>query len=569
VIVRRRLASSGARCIAPAERLGRSRVFGFWTNLYTVRDGRSLGFGDLSSLARIVAFAGELGAAFVGLNPLHALRNRGREISPYAPVSRLFRNPLYLDVRAVPGFADCAEARGRLASPEAAAALERARAADRLDHEALAALQRSLLEPLFARFEAAGRADASRRRDFDAFCQRGGELLEDFAVFCALEEHLETQGYPPDWRAWPAGYRDPRGAGVCAFAERHAPRVAFHAWVQFELDRQLAGVARAARRAGLAVGLYQDLALGSLASGFDAWAFPDLFRRDVHVGAPPDDYAAQGQDWGIPPMDPERLAARGYDYWRALLRAGFAHAGALRIDHVLGLVRQFWIPAGRPPREGAYVPFPARDLMTVVAEESRRHEALVIGEDLGTVPPGMAARLARYGILSSRVMLFERDPSGAFRPASRYSPRALVTANTHDLPPLRGWWEARDLALREVLGLVSAEEARARRREREAARRALRRRLVRDGHLPPEPDPDPARLAGAVHAFLARTPSPLLGVSLDDLTGEAEPVNVPGVGPERHPSWSRRMGLALDAIPDDPGVRRALQGLDARGGSWP
>jgi 4-alpha-glucanotransferase len=361
-------------------------------------------------------------------------------------------------------------------------------------------------------------------------------------------------GRARDWRAWPVRLRDPGSDAVRAFRRAHPWQVDFHAWLQFELDAQLAAVAREAGSAGLAIGLYPDLALGSSRAGFDAWAFPERFASGVTLGAPPDDYAPEGQDWKLPAMLPAALAADGFAWFAHLLRASFAHAGALRVDHVLGFQRQWWIPAGRPASDGAYVRFPARELLRVLARESRRARALVIGEDLGTVPPGLTARLARRGILSSRVLLFERDTRGGFKPARRMSPRALLTANTHDLPSLAAFWSGRDLALRRELGVIPDDASLARALERrEAERKALLGRLNAEGARLGA-SPSAGQLCAAVYAFLCRSPAPLVGVSLDDLAGETEPVNVPGVGPERFPSWTRRMGRPLEAL-------RTLSGL--------
>lgn len=549
------------RCTTVREVLGRRRSFGLWTNLYTLRSERNLGFGNLSDLRRLVAWAGRCGADFVGVNPLHAIRNRGHEVSPYSPVSRFYRNPLYLDVGEMPELQRCPSAQRLLASPSVREELHRLRAADHLDPERVASLQRRLLAPLHRAFR---KQQDARTRAFHRFRARQ-RLLEDYATFQALEERLASAGYARDWRRWPRELRAHDSPAVEAFRRRHRDLVELHAFVQFELDRQLARAARAARSAGLAVGLYQDLAVGSLASGFDAWRFQDRIVFGASLGAPPDAYARRGQDWGLPPLHPRRMADNDFEIWRGLLRAAFAHAGALRVDHVLGLFRQWWVPAGRPAAEGAYVRFPTGSLLAVLAEESRRQRALVIGEDLGTVPPQVAPTLARYGVLSSRVLLFERDRSGRFRSARRWSHRALATANTHDLPPLAAFWSGSDLDLRRSLGLLRDAAALSRaRREREAERRALLYRLEADGHLAPGRDPAPEELTRAVHAFLCSTPCPLVGLSLDDLSGETEPVNVPGVSIERHPSWTRRMRLPAEELPSDPRVQTALRGATRR-----
>jgi 4-alpha-glucanotransferase len=552
-------------CTPPEARLGRSRVFGLWTNLYTLRSRTNPGFGNLSDLRTLVRLAARHGAAFVGLNPLHALRNRGHEVSPYSPLSRLFRNPLYLDVTRVPELGECERSRRLAASPGLRAQLERLRGADRIEAEAVATLQARLLASLHRAYaRRAARGPSARATAFRRY-QAGQPLLRDFATFLALEEHLAARGVPRDWRRWPRALRRHDAPEVVAFARAHAREVERHAFVQFELDRQLASVARQARRAGLPLGLYQDLALGSLGSGFDAWRLPDCFVMEASLGAPPDAYARTGQDWGLPPLHPWRAAREDWQIWRWLLDAAFAHAGALRIDHVLGLFRQWWVPAGRPASEGAYVRFPTRALLGVLAEKSRRYQALVIGEDLGTVPPQVAPTLARHGILSSRVLLFERDREGRFPPASRWSPRALATANTHDLPTLPAFWRGRDLVLRRTLGVIRDErELDAARRTRDAERRALARRLVRDGHLAADREPSDAELCRAVHAYLCATPCALVALSLDDLAGETEPVNVPGLSQARHPSWTRRMHLPVEALGRDAGVRIGLAGTAAR-----
>jgi 4-alpha-glucanotransferase len=555
-------------CLAPGRRLGGRRVFGICANLYTLRSRRNWGAGDLTDLRELVRWSGEVGAAFVGINPLHTLRNRGWEVSPYNPVSRLFRNALYLDVEEVPELAECDEARGRLASRPFREALARLRQADLVQYEALTALKRPLCAALHRTFAHHHRGrDTTRGRSYAAFLAREGEVLENFATFLTLEERFA--GALPGgggWRTWPAPYRDPRSPEVVAFRRANLERVDFHRWLQFELDRQLAEAAALARRGGLALGLYNDLALGTAPGGSDPWAFPGLFLEGVGVGAPPDDFSRTGQDWGLPPLHPRRMAADGYRYWIRLLRAAFAHAGVLRVDHVMGLFRQFWIPAGRPGTEGAYVRYPGEDLLGILALESRRHDALVVGEDLGTVPEGLRPVLRRRGLLSSRVLYFEQDRPGFFRASSRYPRRSLVTANTHDLPPLAGYWEGRDLALRREAGQIvdddALREALSRRRHE---RQGLLRRLAREGLLPHgEEAPERAELCAAVNAFLCQTPGALAGIALDDLAGETEPVNLPGVGMDRYASWSRRMRLSLEELPSSAQVARALAGTRGR-----
>ena len=550
-------------CPTPDSLLGGRRVWGITANLYTVRSARNWGAGDLGDLETLVRWAASVGADFVGVNPLHALRNRGTDVSPYSPVSRLFRNVLYLDVERIPELARSTAARTLLEAPETRQLLEALRGAGHVHYEAVMALKRPILELLHAEFrrardEEGDDAGADRARAYDAWVESQGEALRDFATFLAIEEVMaEERPEAGWWREWPEALRDPRSASVEEFRAREAERVDFHRWLQFELDRQLGTVAAAASDAGLDIGLYEDLAIGTSPNGSDAWGFPDLFAAGATVGAPPDVFQKDGQNWGLPPIDPHKLAADGYRYWIRLVRSALGHAGALRIDHVMGLFRQFWIPEGKTGHDGAYVRFPADDLLGILALESTRAGALVVGEDLGTVPEDVPPTLARWGVLSSKVLYFERDERG-FASNASYAPRALATANTHDLPTLAGFWSGRDISLAHELGVADEEETRRRESERRDERDALLRRLRADGVLGEEDAPEGAALRGAVHDFLARSPSALVGISLDDVVGETEPVNMPGLPPDRFPSWTRRLRVPLEALEGDPDVRRSF-----------
>ncbi len=564
IAARQSLIAAPPRCPVPRERLGSRAVFGLLANLYAVESTRNWGAGDLGDLGTLVELAGRIGAAFVGVNPLHALRNTRGEISPYSPVSRLYRNPLYVDVTAVPELADAPDVARRLAGRAHAATLARLRNGARVDYAGVMAAKWPVLRALHRRFvERHGNGATPRGRAYRRWRRHEGDTLVDFATYVALEDRL---GH--DWRRWPRAYRDPRSPAVAEFRAAHADAVDLATWVQFELDRQLGVVAERAADAGLPIGVYQDVALGSATRGSDPWAFPGLFVLDgTSLGAPPDGLAPAGQNWGLPPIDPHALARDGYGYWIHLLRAAFRHAGALRIDHVMGLFRQFWIPPARPGSDGAYVRFPFDDLVGILALESTRADALVIGEDLGTVPSGLPERLRDAGMLSTRVLLFSRDRRGEFHRARRYPNQALLGANTHDIVPLAGWTTGRDLTLRRAHRQIrSAPELAAARRERRDAVAALRRLLVEAGLWPPDLPADGAdpRFRGAVHAFLCRTPAALVGIALDDLAGIVEPVNLPGVDLDRYPSWSRRPGLPLEALGADPRVAIALAGTERR-----
>lgn len=532
-----------ARCWTPADGLGGHRAFGLWCNLYTVRSAENWGIGDFADLRRLVRHAARQGAAFVGVNPLHSIRNRGQEVSPYSPVSRVFRSIAYLAVVEVPEYAESAEARGLVESEAVQAEITALRDSDVVDYDRVRLLKTRVLRVLFGEFCARHRErNTPRGRAFADFVRREGRALDEFATFLALEEHLAREGSPVFWREWPEEYRDFGSLATARFRREHADEIDWHCWIQFELDRQLGLAAEAARTGGMPIGLYQDLAVGTSEGGSDVWSFQHLFDRGVTVGAPPDAYAEQGQDWGLPPLDPNRLREDEYRYWIRLLRAAFRHAGALRIDHAMGLARLYWIPPGLPATAGAYVRYPAEELLAILALESRRHRAVVIAEDLGTVPEGFEQLLERWGILSSRVLWFEREEGGGFRPQEAYPARALVTTTTHDHAPLAAWLSGRDLEVRREIGLMTDEEAGRAMEWRAHERRALVGRLREAGLL--AKDDSFAALLAAVYAWLGGTSAVLVGVALDDLTGETEPVNIPGVGADRYPVWSRRMHAA-------------------------
>ncbi|HJU65138.1 MAG TPA: 4-alpha-glucanotransferase, partial [Gemmatimonadaceae bacterium] len=471
-----RLIVTPPACPSPRQLLGGRKAMGIIANLYTLRSERNWGIGNLGDLRELLAWTGEIGGDFVGVNPLHALRNRGIDISPYSPVSRVYRNPLYLDVEAVPELVTSTAARALLAREEVRAELRAVRAGDRVQYERVAALERPVLEALHRTFMVEHRdSDTERGRAYRDWVDGQGASIAGFATFMALSDHFADSD---SWYEWPEPYRNPESPEVTAFREAHAEAVDFHRWVQFELERQLGQAARTARESGLAIGLYQDLAIGISPSGSDTWASPHLFARDVSIGAPPDDYSATGQNWGLPPLNPLRLYEDGYRYWTNLVRASLRHAGALRIDHVIGLFRQFWIPNGRSGHDGAYVKFPVDDLLAILALESTRAGALVVGEDLGTVPREVPGTLKRWSILSSRVLYFERTKRGGYRAPSRYEPLSLTTANTHDMATLAGFWQGRDIELKRGVGLIeSDDEMQEAKRAREQDRRALMRAL--------------------------------------------------------------------------------------------
>ena len=549
------------RCPSAREVTQRDRVFGITANLYTIRSEHNWGIGDVTDLGALLEWAGESGAAFVGVNPLHALRNRGMDISPYSPISRVFRNVAYIDVNRVPEMESSNAARSLVGTQRYTTELARLRATKAVEYEDVMALKRPVLEALHRTFRLQSKSPTFERGvRYREYVEKQGTSVVQFATFMALQEHFEAVENTADWRRWPSQFRDPSSPAVRDFRAQNAELVDFHLYLQFVLDEQLAEAARRGRTAGLPIGLYQDLAIGTSATGSDTWLTPELFVRGASIGAPPDDYSKEGQNWGLPPLHPHRLRDSGYAYWIDLVRASLRHSGALRIDHVMGLFRQFWVPEGCTGAEGAYVKFPSEDLLGILALEATRAGALVVGEDLGTVPPEVPPALEKWNVLSSRVLYFEREGEGGFKSAATYDPRSLATANTHDMPTLAGYWSGRDIELREHVGMLKGDDERG---EAQIQRRneltKLVERLRDEGLLRTSSDAlREVDVRRAVHEFLCKSPAALVGLSLDDLVGETEPVNVPGLSGDKFASWTRRLTPTLETITQDPEVRQVM-----------
>ena len=395
--------------------------------------------------------------------------------------------------------------------------------------------------------------------DFDSFCAAGGESLRDHCRFEALQAFQLERGQSADWRDWPEPLRDPRHAEVERFAREHAEQVRFHAFAQWLIARCLKRAQDAATGAGMCVGLIADLAVGAEPIGSQAWSRQAEFLPALAVGAPPDLINRAGQNWGITAFSPEGLRQHGFRAYREMLRANLAHVGGLRIDHAMGLQRLWVIPQGAPPEAGAYLSYPCTDLLRLLCLEATRHEALIIGEDLGTVPPGFSEDLARRNILGMRVLYFEQEKQG-FRPLAQWSDEALATSTTHDLPSIIGWLEGRDIQRRLDSGHIDEERACEDRAQREADRQALVEALVAEGLLQ-DGENDPDDLLDACVEFLGRTPAPLVIVPLEDILGHPEQPNLPGPG-DRHPNWRRRWPVMADRLLREPQAESRLNRLN-------
>jgi 4-alpha-glucanotransferase len=530
------------------------RSWGIAVQLYTLRSPTNWGIGDFADLRSCIRLAAGQGADFIGLNPLHALFSANpAHFSPYSPSSRRFLNVLYISVPDVAEFASCGAARAIVDSSAGAAELKWLRRIERVDYKAVTSFKLRVLRELYIEFEKLHlRTDSIRARDFQAFRAEQGENLQLHALHEAIDLHVRaTDPKCWGWPVWPKDLRDPHGTSVRDFGKRHAAEVDFHAWLQWLADGQLRDSSALAREAGMTLGLYGDYAVGVNPAGSETWAEQRVYRMGAGIGAPPDALALKGQDWGIPPQDPLALAVDAYRPFRSLLAANMRHFGALRIDHVMALFRQWWVPRGLSPNEGGYVHYPLDDLMSVLALESHQHECLVIGEDLGTVPDEVRAAMTRYGVYRYKVLLFEKEHDGRFRSPAAYERRAIASVTTHDLPTLRGFWEGRDLALRDRLQLYPNDEIRAHvLAERARDRVALLEALNAVGLAPEESPAEPAyadALSRAVQQYLASTASALAVVQLEDLIGVEDPVNVPGTQDE-YPNWQRKLPLELETI---------------------
>jgi 4-alpha-glucanotransferase len=491
--------------------------------LYGVRSLRNWGIGDFTDLQALLKVANQLGADGVGLNPLHALFDeRPADCSPYAPNSRLFLNPLYIDVENIPELPRDVVARNR-------GALARLRALDVVDYAGVANLKWSALRLAFGHFIASPALE--RRRDFEQFRKERAGLLSRFACFEVLRHRF---GSP--WWEWPPEWQRPSEAKCIELrAGPDGREIEFVEFVQWTADRQLQACKALAGQLGMKIGLYLDVAVGVQSDGFDAWNEQEAISRHLAVGAPPDALNTAGQDWGLAGFNAAGLELHSFEPFRDMLRASMRHAGAIRLDHVLGLKRLYLVPRGFRADNGAYVQMPFEGLLAVTALESVAHGCVVIGEDLGTVPPGFREQMNDWGIWSYQVMMFERGEQGQFRGVDYYASDALITFNTHDLASYAGWRSFGDLKLKRLLGIDPGESDEARWHALGMLDEVLRGCGI-EGHS-----------LYSVVSFLARTPSRLLAISLEDLLGVVDQPNIPGTINE-HPNWRQRVPVAVDQI---------------------
>jgi 4-alpha-glucanotransferase len=539
-------ATTDAPCYQPFAR-DNKRCWGLSIQLYTLRSANNWGIGDFADLRELIHLAAPFGCDLIGMNPLHAtLLAAPEHFSPYSPSSRLFLNVMYIAVHEVEHF-DNQTIHKWFNSKEVQQELSSLRASSNVLYAQVVALKFNALQKLFSIWLKEG-----AKKQFQIFIDEQGELLRMHAVFDALDRHFRTQSSPLyGWQQWPEEFRNPHSGAVRKFADMHQQEVEFYQYLQWLAATQLQQAQQLAKESGMRIGLYGDLAVGASPDGSEVWSNQSLYLTRVTVGAPPDPMALNGQDWGIPPMDPQIIKAQAYKPIIDLFRANMRYVGALRIDHVMSLFRLWWVPRGFLSTHGVYVHYPLESICGLLAAESNRRQCVVIGEDLGVVPDEIRKAMAERYLLHYKVLLFEKD-GARFKSPDEYVGQSVATATTHDLPSLKAWWQSDDLELRERLKLYASSEVPLQlRREREVDRRALLIALTQaqlwqwqaEQELPPFSD----TLAQAMHRYLAMSSSALVLLQLEDLIGMTEPVNVPGTYLE-HANWQRKITMSLNGI---------------------
>ena len=521
--------------------LRNNRVWGFACQLGSLRSDRNAGIGDFADLEALVRVLADLGADFVGLNPLHALfsADPGR-VSPFSPSNRMFLNAFYIALDRVEGFERLPERLARVP--------DELRDAELIDHVAVQRYKNEVLDALYYDYP----WTRELRGEFDAFKRREGEPLRDHAVFGALSRNMAARGSGAGWTQWPLSFRDRQSVDVKAFETAEPDAVEYHMWLQWQADRQLARAAQAAKDAGMRVGLYLDLAVGAAPDGSATWSEPATVVPGLHVGAPPDPFSDTGQDWGLAPISPVAMAETDARPIETMMRAVMRHAGAVRVDHAMGLARLWLIPAGRPALEGAYVRYPLKRSLAALARTSHDKGCMVIGEDLGVVPEGFRPLMERREMHAYKVFLFERDHSG-FRDPRSWNRCAMACVGTHDTPSFPGWWAGHDIDVRQAIGWLDEDAA-----GRERWIRGEQREEVRAV----TGDVDDVETSVRIHAHVARSPCRLMVCQIDDALGTLDQPNLPG-SMDEHPNWRRRMSVPVNELANHDGLARHAAALRA------
>lgn len=549
------LAVAPERCFSVADAVHHPtpRAWGLSVQLYALRRPGDGGFGDTQALEELARQAAERGADALAISPLHAMFSSDPwRYSPYSPSSRLFLNSLYAAPGAILGD------RAWRSAIEACGLSEQCHDLEQLPLIDWPLAAQTKQQALRALYEGFCQGQHPLHEDFASYRRAAGEALENHCRFEAIQVQRAARGEDPDWRHWPAQWRDPASPALALFAEEQAHEIGFHAFCQWLIARSLERAQSAARSSGMGIGLIADLAVGADGGGSQAWSRQEQLLANLTVGAPPDILNRQGQGWGISAFSPEGLQRHGFRAFIEMLRANFAHAGGLRIDHVMGLQRLWVIPLGAPPSDGAYLYYPVDDLLRLLTLESHRHQAIVLGEDLGTVPDGLREKLAARAMLGMRVLLFEQEHGCRFKPILDWPDNALATTSTHDLPPLSGWWQSRDIDWNQRLGLVDEATARHWREHRQHERNGLRQALAQDPQNFREHSHEADQVVDASVRFLGHTRAPLVLLPLEDALGIDEQPNLPGTL-DSHPNWRRRLATASRRLLDDSDAARRLE----------
>lgn len=550
------LAVAPAHCYSVAEAVDcqPARAWGISAQLYSLRRLNDGGFGDTLALEHLARAAAERGADALAISPMHAMFSADpQRYSPYSPSSRLFLNSLYASPACILGEREVRNAIEALGIADELHDLEQL---DLIDWPAAAQAKQRLLRALYEDFR---HGHHPQHADFLSFRQTGGEALENHCRFEAVQAMRAAAGESLDWRHWPAEWRTPQSPALATFAEEHREEVGFYAFAQWLIARCLERAQQAARGSGMGVGLIADLAVGADGGGSQAWSRQDELLANLTVGAPPDILNRAGQGWGISAFSPEGLKRHGFRAFIEMLRANFAHAGGLRIDHVMGLQRLWVIPMDASPKEGAYLYYPVDDMLRLLALESHRHQAIVLGEDLGTVPDGLREKLIGRAILGMRVLLFEQGHDGQFKPILDWPDNALATTSTHDLPTLNGWWHSRDIDWNIQLGLIDAPTVEQWSEHRLRERQALRQALSQDPqNFVDEIRNETDHMIDASVRYLGHTRAPLVLLPLEDALGIEEQANLPGTT-DTHPNWRRRLPGEAASLLDNAGAARRLE----------
>ncbi|MFC3393939.1 4-alpha-glucanotransferase [Brenneria rubrifaciens] len=561
------------RCYEPDAIQQGKRWWGVTVQLYTLRSQTNWGIGDFGDLRQLVEQIARRGGVYVGLNPLHSLYPANPEAaSPYSPSSRHWLNVIYIDVNRVDDFQQSIEAQQWWRLEDTQHAITTLRAARWVKYESVMTLKLTALRLAFRYFNNRSSLDP-RIAAFRQFVFNGGQSLQLQATFDALQAYLKRQGDNyADWNQWPARYHDVHGETVKSFRQEHADEITFYCWLQWLAYEQLAECFAHSKQLGLPIGLYRDLAVGVAQGGAETWDERQLYCLEASIGAPPDPLGPQGQNWQLAPMNPNMMQTRGYQPFIDVLRSNMAHCGALRIDHVMALLRLWWIPKPESAVNGAYVYYPVDDLLAVLALESQRNRCLVIGEDLGTVPKEIVSKLQDFGVYSYKVLFFEKDDKNVFRSPADYPRQSMATITTHDLPTLRGFWQAVDLSLGKDLGLYpNPERLQEQIQLRENVKQGLLDTLHRNGLLPQRVGRNSALttmgapLNRGVQRYIADSASALVGFQLEDWLDMATPVNVPGTH-QSYPNWRRKLTRTLESIFSDRYLERLIRDIDLRRG---